>query len=212
VLFLRRASETNPTSTTTLDLLAEVEMAIGEIERAQLCWNRGLELSGDPNSVENTERWLYIAQTQEGDAARASYEQGISLLRKRLQSLKQLEGAESTGPSSLVNESSPEIVRAKLCTAHCALADLYLTDLCFEDGAEEKCQVILDAAMELNVAQSHEPLQSMASLRFSQGKPDEACQVSWSTKFRIRILSYQNRITLFMILISSDFFCLLNVV
>ena len=179
VLFLRRASETDPSCTATLDLLAEVEMAIGEIERAQLCWNRGVELSGDPDSVENTERWLYIAQTQEGNAARNSYGRGIALLQKRLHLLN-AESSESPSPD---DENSPDILQAKLCTAHCALADLYLTDLCFEDGAEEKCQIALDAAMKFNLAQSHEPLQSMASLRFSQEKPDEACQVSSSHRF-----------------------------
>lgn len=171
VLFLRRASEMDPTSAATMDLLAEVEMSVGEAERAQRCWMRGIEISEDPDSVENTERWLYIAQMQEGDAARTSYMQGIALLNKRLQV------PTTTSVSVLDDGDSPDVVRAKLCTAQCALADLYLTDLCFEDGAEEKCQAALDAAAEHNVAQSHEPLQSMASLRFSQGKPDEASQV-----------------------------------
>jgi hypothetical protein len=168
----------DPTSAATMDLLAEVEMSVGEAERAQRCWMRGIEISEDPDSVENTERWLYIAQMQEGDAARTSYMQGIALLNKRLQVPRPPRAAEEY--SALNEGDSPDVVRAKLCTAQCALADLYLTDLCFEDGAEEKCQAALDAAAEHNVAQSHEPLQSMASLRFSQGKPDEASQVRLS--------------------------------
>ena len=52
-----------------------------------------------------------------------------------------------------------------LCTAYCALAELYLTDLCFEEDAEQSCQAALDQSMQYNTTNNHEPVQGLASLR-----------------------------------------------
>lgn len=54
-----------------------------------------------------------------------------------------------------------------------AVAELYLTDLCFEEDAESNCEIMVNKALELN-ADSVEAHQMQASLRLSQSRPDEA--------------------------------------
>ena len=75
------------------------------------------------------------------------------------------------------DENSDVMIQAKLCTAYCALAELYLTDLCFEEDAEQSCQAALDQSMQYNTTNNHEPVQGLASLRLSQGLYTEASQL-----------------------------------
>lgn len=154
VKLLRRAAEISPNTPEVFDLLAEVEMALGESERASRAWMHTIQSSGNPDDITHAERWLYIAQLQQGIEARDSYLQGIKLLQARAQTQ---------------SEPTPQ-----LCSAFCALGELYLTDLCFEEGAETSCQEALDHALQNDVSQSHEPVQCMASLRLSQNRHAEA--------------------------------------
>ena len=246
--FLRQvAGEPNATAD-VYDQLAEVEMSLGETEAAANAWMRAIELSGDPNDPGQAERWLYLAQLQEGDPARTSYLQGISLLQARRSgvvgsgsvtpasssasssssssSFSSSSSSSRSNPGSLSTssavaaaakdigsgegsreglgagdgggrgggrgdagefgadapyEDSDEMddstIQAQLCTAYCALAELYLTDLCFEEDAEQSCQTALDQSMHFNTTNSHEPVQGLASLRLSQGLYTEASQL-----------------------------------
>jgi tetratricopeptide (TPR) repeat protein len=164
VELLRRAAQISPNSPDVFDLLAEVEMSLGECERASQAWMHIIESSGNPNDAAHAERWLYVAQLQEGIAARDSYLQGIRLLQARGQQ---------------------EQHSQQICSAYCALAELYLTDLCYEDDAEASCQAALDQALQHDVCQSHEPVQGLASLRLSQNRHAEAVQLIQAAYERI---------------------------
>ena len=183
-----------PHDANVFDHLAEVEMSLGETERASRAWIRAIEITGNPSDPANAERWLYIAQLQEGDASRQSYTQAISLLQARTR-VDPTGGAAAVSSSSSASSSSSSAAaaagaesqtRAQLCTAFCALAELYLTDLCFEDDAERACQEALDEAMKHNSTDSHEPIQGMASLRLSQGNHAEASQLMQTAVLRIQ--------------------------
>jgi hypothetical protein len=38
------------------------------------------------------------------------------------------------------------VIRHQICSALCSVAELYLTDLCFEEDAEAQCERALDEA------------------------------------------------------------------
>ena len=83
-----------------------------------------------------------------------------------------------------------------MCSAHCSIAELYLTDLCDEPDAEASCEKELEAALKLDdissrfytdVSKSNtrdnesqltvpppDALQTMANLRMSQSRPHDA--------------------------------------
>ena len=68
--------------------------------------------------------------------------------------------------------------RRQQSAAFCAIAELYLTDLCYEEDAEQQCEEAVQAAMDFIDITDGEPLvdslQTMASLRLSQRRAKEA--------------------------------------
>jgi predicted Zn-dependent protease len=174
ILFLRRAAAHKAVTPAVCDMLAEVELSLGNAPEACEAWIRAIELAGAPDEPSQADRWLNIAQLQEGEESRQSYLQGIALLQAR-------PGAAHAAAGKPAEDS----VQAKLCTAFSAVAELYLTDLCFEEGAEQACQAALDQAMRVNVLDSHEPIQGLASLRLSQANYEEASQLMHAAYRRI---------------------------
>jgi len=53
------------------------------------------------------------------------------------------------------DEESTAILN-QLCSAHCSIAELYLTDLCYEENAENHCQAALDEAQKYDENRSPE--------------------------------------------------------
>ena len=89
--------------------------------------------------------------------------------------------------------------RRQLCSAHCSVAELYLTDLCDEPNAEANCEKELESALKLDKISSKfytdtcndgitddenqltvpppDALQTMANLRMSQSRPLDALEL-----------------------------------
>jgi hypothetical protein len=69
-------------------------------------------------------------------------------------------------------------IRRQQSAAFCTIAELYLTDLCYEEDAEQQCEEAIQAAMKIIDPTDGEPLadslQTMASLRLSQRRTKEA--------------------------------------
>lgn len=61
----------------------------------------------------------------------------------------------------------------QIASAYASLADLYMTDLCDEPNAEEKCEESLKAALEKD-SENIDALQSLGNLRMIRNKDDEA--------------------------------------
>jgi hypothetical protein len=68
--------------------------------------------------------------------------------------------------------------RQKLASAQVTVAELYLTDLCFEENAEAECEAYVTQALQFSTSNDGEPLidalQTAASLRLSQQRKPEA--------------------------------------
>lgn len=73
----------------------------------------------------NSSKYLYFAQLLEGQNAVASYGRGVELLRRELLT------ATSTGDIALQTT-----IRQQIAAAHASIAELYMTDLCFQPDAE----------------------------------------------------------------------------
>jgi len=69
-------------------------------------------------------------------------------------------------------DGAEKILKQKLSGAYCTIAELFLTDLCYEDNAETECESYIGKALQITDAMDGEPLvdalQTMASLRLSQ--------------------------------------------
>ncbi|CAM9181062.1 unnamed protein product [Chrysoparadoxa australica] len=144
-----------------LEEAAELMVQTGDIEGAKGALERCVEMAPDKGGG----KWLSLAQLREGREALACYERGIALL--------QAEATPGSGARS-----------RELCLAECAVAELFMTDLCMEEEAERRCCEALDRAMKSEY-NGPEPLQALASLRLSQDKLEEAAELAAKSAQRL---------------------------
>lgn len=77
--------------------------------------------------------------------------------------------------------------KRQLSCAHCSVAELYMTDLCFEPDAEEQCEASLAAALAVDDGVVPDALQTKANLRLSQRRGDEAVRSILDAYERMRV-------------------------
>jgi tetratricopeptide (TPR) repeat protein len=133
--------------------------------------------------------FLYVGQLSEGADALASYRSGIGCLQLALarREVEQIPDSRTTTnkPASDPKDDEDENgtvtqlgeTRQQLASAYCSVAELYLTDLCFEDNAEQECENCIGKALELSSSSDAvDAWQAMANLRLSQKRGPEAAE------------------------------------
>lgn len=121
---------------------------------------------------------LYLGQLSVAEEALMSYRFGIKLLEASLNNCKKNQTAEVNE----INEASKQ-----LCGAYCSVADLFMTDLCFEDNAEKQCEECIRQSTQYDDGVSPDALQAFANLRLSQSRPDEAVPNILSAYQRMKV-------------------------
>ncbi len=172
--FLRKALEVDQHDTKVMDMLADVLMELGNLEPAKdislysllsfliilfysfsppsplsvyplitsICFDisyflkRSIEIAPDTDF----EKYMSLGQLLPGNEAISCYKRGIEVM---LAHRRQTSFAASAPPSA----TNPTQIDQQLCEAFCAIAELFLTDSCFEDNAEEECGKFIDAAL-----------------------------------------------------------------
>lgn len=90
-------------------------------------------------------------------------------------------------PDDSVQNALVETKR-QLCGSYCSVAELYLTDLCYEPNAESACEEALQLALQLDDHKSSpDALQAMANLRLSQKRNEEALELVLNAYNRVRV-------------------------
>ena len=111
---------------------------------------------------------MYMGQLSTESAALSNYLAGIEHL-KSLMAVQEL--VRWSGPTNAKQDT-----KRQLATAYCAVAELYLTDLCYEENAESACESFLKLALELD-DKCPDTLQALCSLRLSQSRGVEAAPI-----------------------------------
>jgi tetratricopeptide (TPR) repeat protein len=168
VQFYQRALQTAPDNTDLLDEAADLMLQLGMVEEARAALAHSIELSPDSNAS----KWLYMAQLHEGEEALQLYTKALELLLRDISAAQELD-AERLHDETLHAEQL-QWLRGQYCTGCCAVAELYMTDLCFADDAETQAQLSLTNALQHADQSVPEPHQAMANLRLSQDRPAEA--------------------------------------
>ena len=164
----RAALELDPDNVAALDGMGEACVQLGDIETARQVLERSVALApdGDPG------RYMNLGQMSEGEESLRWYTSGVQRLRAERSALEQ-----ASGTRAELQERWAASTHA-LATALCSVAEIYMTDLCDEDEAEAKCEALACEAVELVQGLQEqllaEPYQTLASLRLSQERPDEA--------------------------------------
>ncbi|CAM9978209.1 unnamed protein product [Laminaria digitata] len=159
VTLYEKVLQSRPDDTTVMGEAADLMLHAGETEAAKEVLARSILVGPE----EGPDKYLYMAQLHEGRESLGYYEKGLELLQKQL----------SNAPDGA--EGGEVALKQRLCMAHCSVAELFLTDLCYEEDAESRCQDALDRSMLYDYG-GPEPVHAVANLRLSQSKPEEAAQ------------------------------------
>ncbi|KAH9818078.1 hypothetical protein DFH28DRAFT_1094317 [Melampsora americana] len=177
-----KSDEFNPRA---LEVLALIELESGDTKAARKLFNRCIAHC-KPTAPPTV--YLYLAQLADSpESSLKHFETALSILQEKLEVIQKNKqsGDVPTNPdeSSEVVEWSLEEkeVRRSCSRALVGMTELYLTDLCFDPMAEQKCLDHLSMASLLDPTDP-EPLQTLASVRLSQTNMDaakEALLLAW---------------------------------
>ncbi|XP_028984199.1 uncharacterized protein si:dkey-12j5.1 isoform X2 [Betta splendens] len=215
-LFCKRALDMEPSNLQTLDMLGHIYSELGESEKAKEVFLHAVELSPDVGHT----KYMYLGQIHTGQEAVDYYTRGVQVLLSALEN--QTQPAAQAGAAALSDED-PQLPTAKdVSVAFCSIAEIYLTDLCMEEGAADKCREFIEKALQYHNDNS-EALQLMASYLFSTERNQEgkeyllksvglwlpaqkqiAASSSAEEDTQIEIPPYESRITTAKLLIESE--------
>lgn len=156
--FFQRAHDMNPDDTNIIDALADVHLQLGSPEKALDLLLISTSLAPEVNPF----KWLYLAQLYQGMEAVNTYLKAIEIMERASKSC--------TGANEL------RVFRRQTAKACCGVAELFLTDLCFDDDAEAKCEEFVTRALSVD-PNSLDGQQVLANLRISQCRGVEAAEV-----------------------------------
>jgi tetratricopeptide (TPR) repeat protein len=151
-----------------LNLLGEINVELGDPDSAREAFQAAIII--DPEGAnDGAEKFLWLAQLNEEGGAESVrwFEKGIEVLKREI---GELEGklVKKAEVAELLEEK-----RQKVANSLCGIAEVYMTDLSLEEDAEARCNAAVTEAL-LFAPENPEPLQTLASIRISQLKPEEA--------------------------------------
>ena len=161
----------------SLNLLGEIHVELGDIEAARTYFQQASEIDENGDVPEENgggaEKFLWLAQLSEegGQDSVDWYERGSSVLRTQIQALVDA-GNAGTKPAEEVAAAIEE-KRRKLATALCSVVEVYMTDLSWEEDAEQRCEALVTEATMVG-SEFAEPWQTLASVRISQERIEDA--------------------------------------
>ncbi|KJE89691.1 hypothetical protein CAOG_001124 [Capsaspora owczarzaki ATCC 30864] len=151
-----RVLQRDPDNLRAIEAMGVIHLELGNPEPAFECFKRACAL--EPTS--GADKFMYLGQMQSGKEAAASFETGTVLLKQEREQAIQM------------GEDPAEFTR-RISTALASTAELYLTDLCHEDNAEELCGTLLEAAIAEDPTNA-EAIQTFASYQISKQNPERA--------------------------------------
>jgi tetratricopeptide (TPR) repeat protein len=158
-----------------LEKLGECRVSAGDQDGGRQCFEEALSIldsnSKDTNAMAYHETrsnlYLYTGQLSMGQEALNAYQKGVQSLEACLTLVQ-----DNSIAAEQDSDDTEKILKQKLSRAYCTIAELFLTDLCYEDNAETECESYLERALQIKDDKDGEPLadalQTMASLRLSQ--------------------------------------------
>ena len=134
--FFDKALQIEPKNTMVMDEYGLVLLEMGETERAKNLLLESVNLAPQ----DNHSKYMTLGQLNSGMEALKYYEMGIKILQNETQNIQK--------ERKLSKEESFNI-RTELSNAYCSVAELYLTDCCFENNAEQECEKNVKRASKL---------------------------------------------------------------
>ncbi|KAL4175701.1 hypothetical protein KRP22_000663 [Phytophthora ramorum] len=157
VQFFEKALLQEPANTSLLDSIGELSTELDNPERALSAFQQSVALA----PAQNPSKYFYLSQLVSGEEAEHYTAQGITHLQQELQ--------QHVDPST----PAAATIKKQICDALCSLGELYMTDLCDHEEAENRCENYFQEAMKFDVGLP-EPTQALANLRLVQQNKEAA--------------------------------------
>ncbi|KUJ20285.1 putative UPF0661 TPR repeat-containing protein C16D10.01c [Mollisia scopiformis] len=156
-----------------LNLLGEIHVELGDIDAARRYFAQAAAIDEDGKISEDlgggAEKFLWLAQLSEegGQDSVDWFEKGALCLRIQIQALLDSKKTDADTEATIAEKTR------KLAVALCGVVEVYMTDLSWEDEAEQKCEALITEATMVAPGFA-EPWQTLASVRISQQKMEDA--------------------------------------
>ncbi len=163
----------SPEALLALNLLGEIHVELGDIDSARQYFLQAATIDEDGSVPEElgggAEKFLWLAQLSEegGQDSVDWFEKGAMSLRLQIDALL------SSGKLNAEGEAQMTEKTRKLAVALCGVVEVYMTDLSWEEDAEQKCEALVTEAT-LVAPLFAEPWQTLANVRISQQRVDDA--------------------------------------
>ena len=162
-----------------LNLIAHIQLELGDGDTARTYFQKAAELDADGEIAESegggVEKFLWLAQLSEqgGRESVEWFERGYHVLRRQIGSLENsiLESSSTSKRAETAVKIKEK--KRKLADALCGVVEIFMTDLSLESDAEAQCERLIVEALSL-APDSPEPLQTLASVRISQLRTEDA--------------------------------------
>lgn len=160
-----------------LTLLGQIHVELGDVDAARAFFAAAVKTDEDGSLPEDLgggpEKFLWLAQLSEdgGQDSVSWFERGAAALRCQIQSLT--ESLELRPLTRDVQEAVISEKRKRLAETLSAVVEVYMTDLSWEEDAEQRCEALITEATML-APESAETWQTVANVRISQTRTEEA--------------------------------------
>ncbi|ORY73443.1 hypothetical protein BCR35DRAFT_307195 [Leucosporidium creatinivorum] len=158
--------------TDSLEILGTVELELGELDQAREHFLLSIEHSSaleDPSPAPH----LYLAQLSSPEESLVHFTNALKILQARITAIEQAKLGGDGGDGNEEDLEEEEELRRSASRALVGMTELYLTDLCFDPEAEQNCEKHLALAATIDPTDP-EVYQTLASVRMSQERPDDA--------------------------------------
>lgn len=156
-----------------LNLLGEIHVELGDVASAREYFLKAAAIDEDGSVSEDVgggaEKFLWLAQLSEegGQDSVDWFEKGALSLRVQIQALLDMPKRDADSEATLLEK------RRKLAVALCGVVEVYMTDLSWEEDAEQKCEALVTEAT-MVAPEFAEPWQTLANVRISQQRLEDA--------------------------------------
>ena len=199
--FCQKALDLEPENTTVLETFGNTCAEVNDIENARKYFFKAVSLEPDKGHI----KYLYLGQLSEGREAVNYYTCAIKIMKELAESQK----------NNAANNEVIILTNKDISNVYCSLAEIFMTDSCMEDDAEEKCEKYCKEAIEID---DENPDAYVAMCNFFLSRDDiesaknaaEKAFVLWkritdvAEDSLLEMISYETRVTLIKILIEVE--------
>jgi tetratricopeptide (TPR) repeat protein len=171
--FVQRVLKRAPDNVEGKEILGVVQLETGHLDAAKQTFLSLLPPSPGAPSPPPPAAHLYLAQLSDDDPQTAlkHFAAAVNILTLQLKGKDRAADNDVTSVKSDEDEARRTIVRALIGQVEIWMDPAY--DLCFDPAAEANCEELLKSALQVD-PENTEALQTLASVRMSQQRPDEA--------------------------------------